>query len=237
MRIAFTTNVWGRFEILNVWNKAVEHIKKAYPDIDIIKIACGSEGHKSRKYCETLGMEYIESKNRPLAQKNNNRLRFTKKFKPDYVILLGSDDIINLTLFEKYLELIAKGFDLIELKDIYYFNAPDGKAAYCRGYTNFRKGEPIAPGRVISKKLLDKYDWNLWTGTQSPDYYAYKKLKDIKNKVSISLIYSKMALLDIKSKNNITPFKVRNNNYLIDAEQFLETCFPYLQDDINELHS
>lgn len=219
MRIAITTMTWKRPSVFSVWAAATRRLIRNFPNVDIIVTVAGSEGARSRERVEKFGFEYIEAPNFPIGKKANMRLKFTSTFNPDYVLLLGDDDILSDDVFQYYLDRIKDGFDEIAPLDIYYYISWLKTCAYSQGYVDHRKGEPVAVGRMLSKRVLNKAKWSLWADKESQylDNHAIQNLKNIvKRPHYYRLSKTGGVILDMKTAHNMTKFQWRKNYSKID---------------------
>ncbi len=192
------TVFWKRYDLFKMF---VRHHQRMGLDILVI----GSEGEKSKKFCEDLGCIYIEHPNSPLHLKFNRRVKyFLNQEKYSHLILLGSDDFIDDVVLSEIKEL-SKKYDVISWKDIYYHNIKNGNSMYSNGYKGTsRSGEPLAPGRCISKKVVKQLKGNLWStnGPATPDANVWGKLKKVKNKINVSCKEIGGVIVDVKSGIN-----------------------------------
>ena len=79
------------------------NLKEELKDVlNLELVAVGSEGDKSKNICEESGFNYFEYENQPMSEKWNFGLQMTKKFNPDAVIIIGSDDLIDKPLLKFY---------------------------------------------------------------------------------------------------------------------------------------
>jgi len=211
--------VWKRHDIFQMFINSFHRLREV--DVDLICCAAGSEGEVSRKLCQDNGIHYIETLNQPLGKKANTRLQFTKKFDPDYVIFLGSDDIMSTQTLLRYITWANLGYDLINPLDIYFFDNDTKSMLYCKGYDNHRIGEPLAVGRMAHKSLLDQLGWKLWNDNTRLGLDGHsKKLCDISKKQKIFKLKDEgLFICDIKGKESISKFQKRSNNeYISNAE-------------------
>ena len=212
--ILIATVMWGRFDLFKMF---VEHHKKFGFDILVI----GSEGDKSKNLCENLGCIYIEHPNSPLLSKFNKRIDFFMSHEEySHILLLGSDDFID----KKGLDVIVdktKDFDIIQWKDIYFYDVLSNQCVYSKGYERGpRVGEPLAPGRCISRKVINKLNGKLWdtNRTYSPDGNLWSKLKKFKKSIILSCKNEGAIIVDVKTEINKTSFNViksLNNKQLV----------------------
>jgi len=231
LRITFITGMWKRPEVFEMFAKGIEKIQSQWSNMDIQCVVAGSEGVHSRSLCEKYNFYYIETPNQPLARKMNTTVTKAKDLESDYVICLGSDDIIHPDLFAKYLELINDGYDYIGVTDWYFYDTNTKKSLYWGGYKEkWRKGHTCGAGRVLSKWLLDKWDWKIWEDQQSHilDNSMQDKLNNTGHRsYTFSLKKEGLYGLDIKSSTNMTPFKKWDNANYIDTNA-LKGVFDYV---------
>ena len=224
MKISIVTATWQRPEVFELFAKGV----KALP-YDLNVCVSGSEGNVSKERVEKHGFKYIEYPNHPLASKMNAALSLAKG--SDYVICVGSDDIIHPDLFAYYLKQMQKGFDFIGALDWYFYDTVSLQSIYWGGYLEpYRKGATCGAGRVLSKAFIDSCNWSVWEDSHSKvlDNSMDAKLKTGKYKThTFSLKENGLFGLDIKSSTNMTPFEVWNNSEYIDSN-IIKTKFDYL---------
>jgi glycosyltransferase involved in cell wall biosynthesis len=209
MIISVVTGVWKRPEVFKLFAKGIKAIP--YP-LNVIVV--GSEKHRSRKLVEDEGFTYIEHKNRPLSNKMNAAMQAAKG--SDYVICMGSDDIISPDLFSLYYRYMVDGYEAIGLTDLYFYELETGKAIYWGGYSDYRKGKTVGAARCISGEVLDWWEWKAWDDNLNKYLDSSMKLEGL-NLKKISLKETNLLAVDIKSKTNITPFKLWDNSTYIDS--------------------
>jgi len=209
------TGMWKRPEVFEIFAK---HTKTLGIDV----IVAGSEGKKSRNLAEKYGFHYIEIENDPLAAKMNATTLKAKELKYTHVICVGSDDLLSKELIDEYLTLMRKGYDYIGVTDFYFYELESGKAAYWGGYRDRNRiGHTAGAGRVISKTLLDEWDWMPWDDKDSKylDNSMQNKLRSsIHPKTTFSLKGKGLLAVDIKSQVNMTPFELWDNTLYIEPK-------------------
>jgi hypothetical protein len=171
LTLVLLTCVWKRPRltkiILSYYSKLKEEVKNT---VDLEFVAVGSEGNKSRSICEDAGFHYYEYENQPMSKKWQHGLEMTKKYNPDAVIIVGSDDIITKEIIDFYIEKINLGHLLIGIKDFYIYESSLKKLAHWRGYGKLndahRMDETIGLGRCLARPLLDKIKFDVWGGLE-----------------------------------------------------------------------
>lgn len=209
-KIVVATLLWKRHEIFRVWSEALREATHDLLDVEVL--VAGSEGEQSRELVESFGFHYLETPNAPIGRKANLRLQACEALDPDYVILCGSDDIVSTKTFERYRELAEAGVDEVTIEDIYYLNSHTGEMAYSPGYVDHRRGEPVAPWRMVSRWLCDELKWKGWNEQERLflDSHIYRRLSAIRHtEERLHLERDGLFVLDIKSQVNMTPWRMR----------------------------
>jgi hypothetical protein len=154
--------------------------------------------------CEKYGVEWCMHENEPLGAKKNYGLAQAMKKDFDYLIEIGSDDILK----NEFLTLYPWDRDLMALGDFIMLNTEDGE---CRRLSK-REGH-YGVGRAISKSAIEKTH-PIW-----PDKYS----KGLDNRSTFHLarkgvlekryFNSEPVAIDLKSEVNIWPFESRGMEY------------------------
>ena len=228
MKVCIITAVWKRPEIFNIFAEAIKSLEG-----DITVCVAGSEGKKSKDMVEKHGFQYVETPNNPLGVKMNQAAILASQTDADYYLLMGSDDIINQALYDKYMHVASKRWDYIYLKDSYFYDTKSKKAMYWAGYNRDRaKSElrlALGCGRLISKRRMIRVRWQPWMNNKYHDLldtgFDEKMMltKDISMPIRIE--GTDMAILDIKSAVNMTCFAPWDNTKEIDKEEIFK-LFP-----------
>jgi len=225
LRLVIGTMIWKRFDVFQFWCDHIKRLQNECQEIEIIAIAVGSEGESSRKIAEKNGVYYTECQNLPLSRKANARLMFAKQFNPDYIMFLGSDDIISTSLLKTYFHFMQQGIDIIEINDLYYFDIKTKSAAYCDGYSfGRRKGEPMAVARCIKNVVAIVFNWQLWNEKtkSSPDSNIFKMISQYNFSRKRITINGQHLVLDIKG-GGINNFNINKQNWhSINNQEFLK---------------
>jgi hypothetical protein len=203
-KIVIATMLWKRHDLFRAWAKC---IKIACPGAEVL--VAGSEGKLSRRLVERHGFHYLETPNAPLGRKANLRFKACKDLDPDFVVLCGSDDIVSPGTWEFYKVCAREGIEEVAFQDIYYLHSHSGQMGYSPGYLGHRRGEPIAPWRMLSRRVCEKLGWHGWAEGERLylDQHIYRRLKNIPH--SRARLYQRednLFMLDIKSQVNLSPW-------------------------------
>lgn len=134
------TAIWKRPEITRI---CFEGLKK----LPLDKVICVVSEQWAKDLCDEYGFIWVEEENLPLGNKWNAGIKEVMKHDFDYLLQLGSDNLISPQIFDYYSELMEKGIDFFGTKQIYFLEGDKAKL-----HTN---GECYGAARVFSKKMLD----------------------------------------------------------------------------------
>ena len=152
-KLVFIIAIYKRHHLTKQVLAYYKNLKKKY-GFEIV--VAGSEGDVSRKIAN--GCHYIETPNFPIAEKNNAMMLEAKKFNPDAVVLLGSDDFICENIINHYYKLIEKRENKVfGFTDLYFYGLHEGLL------THFDVGnKSYGAGRYFPRAVLDAMDWKGW---------------------------------------------------------------------------
>lgn len=100
--------------------------------------------------CKKYGIDYVMHKNEPLGEKKNVGLTYAMLKSWDYLLEIGSDDLLKTEILEVYRPFIEKGVDFFGVKDFIYINSDDGQ---CRRY---QSDTTYGAARCISRKVIER---------------------------------------------------------------------------------
>lgn len=231
IKLAIVTSVWQRPDIFEMFARGIKHLINNCTQFDITVIVSGSEGEKSKSMVANHGFNYIEIPNTPLADKVNATTQACKDIGIDYVLCVGSDDVMSPGLLNEYAIYMRKGIDFIGVTDCYFYDTVTKKSLYWAGYREpYRIGNTVGPFRALSARLLSLWDWRPWDNKHSAmlDTSMQEKLKAHPHTShAFNMRNIGMYALDIKSSTNMTPFRKWDNSVYID-NSFIKKEFGYV---------
>lgn len=190
--------VWKRPEITEICFMGVDRLRKSglFPIEAFAVISEASMVPLCRKY----SIDYCFHDNQPLGEKKNFGLMQSLYKQWDYMIEIGSDDLLKTELLNAYAPYFGKR-DVIGLNSFYYLNSEDLE---CRHYSN---PSLFGIGRAISRHAVEHvgklWDDALVKGLDNYSTYNLMKCGFLDTRISRPLA------IDIKSEVNIWKF-----NYL-----------------------
>ena len=146
--IAFVTCNYKRPEILQIYCEGVDRLR-SQTNVKIISIIIGDENDITPQY-DCIHKVYS---NDFLTTRFNVGCGIAKEYNPDYVMIMGSDDIFSIEILNHMTE--HDGVDFMAIRDIYLFNLDkDTKSELVYLKTNM-----IGCCRMLSNTLLNSVGW------------------------------------------------------------------------------
>ena len=198
MKIAVHVPVFGRRQAFSIFAEWAHRN-------DLSPVVCIVSNMQDQLVCENEGFAYVQSPNEPFGVKLQTGLAYARRLDFDALLLMGSDD--TLDGLDKYREALDT-HDFIACGDCHFQEIGTGRKGYWPGYTNFRKGEPAGAGRCFRRDLLDKLDWDIWTGCpeRGADSYQWTRLHTVDHSKKIFFKGDGVILTDYKDKDSRTSF-------------------------------
>jgi hypothetical protein len=154
MKLLFFIPVWKRPEITEICFMGIYRLRRlGIHDISALAIISEEE---MKPLCEKYGIEWCFYKNSPLGEKKNFGVQEAMKRDFDYLIEMGSDDLLK----NEFLNLYTWDYPVMGLNDFIIINSEDGR---CRRISG--KALCFGPGRAISREALQS--GNLWSDKQN----------------------------------------------------------------------
>lgn len=192
--------VWKRPHITELCFAGLERLRE-HPDFEIDVLAVISE-ESMIPLCEKYNVKWVMTANEPLGRKKNFGLSACRAYSFDYLLEIGSDDLILNELLDSYKPYIGK-WDIFGINDAAYI---DSKSGTCRRLISFHS--TYGAGRMISRETLEKVGFQLWKptaqrGLDNNSLFALGK---------VGVKYQKVppmdfpGVIDVKSETNIWGF-------------------------------
>jgi hypothetical protein len=207
MKLGILTAVWQRYDVLETFKEGIERLKQ-HSNIEIEVVAVGSEGKKSANACKEF--HYVPFKNKPLSNKWNAGMLKMKELNVDYVLCLGSDDLMCNNALDKYIEAMEQGFDFIGLLDCFIYDTKTNDLRFWVGYNGKRIGETAGIGRCLSSRLLEQMSYLPWGDgiDRGLDGAMFKELKNINHTQKLfGCLKDNIFAVDLKDSQSLTGFQ------------------------------
>lgn len=212
MKIAVATCVYKRHEVFKIFLKNFKKNQQALKGVIDFSLWIAGDINKELRSFELIksgdGINWLHHENEPLSNKWNALINTLKTVEFDYLLILGSDDILSSVCFLKYYQLTRSGHDYIGFHDFFLLSPETMKMKYWHGFTRDRRGETTGAGRLIHKSLIENADWRLWDdGLNSGlDASMTKHLKPV-NPYGLWCKRDGVAMVDIKTAVNIWTYE------------------------------
>jgi hypothetical protein len=140
--------------------------------------------------------------NYPLGKKKNYGLKAASEYQFDYLLEIGSDDIITNELLDQYLNYFGYN-EFFGISDIAYIESESGE---CRRLISH--STTYGAGRCISREILEKAKWKLWKDdlNRGLDNDSTRKINNLGYKFTKVEPLDQPCLIDVKSQENIWKF-------------------------------
>lgn len=198
MKFAVITANYKRPKIFALWCASMDRLRKDCGDFPVIV----TSGAEDKKICENHGIYHITLPNIPVTKKFRTSLLTAKGLDVDYVMVVGSDDIISTETMKVFISKMEEGYDLITLHDIYFYA---NFAQYDNILVHYTTEKQMGLCRTVNKRVLDSVDWNMWPQYRNKglDFLARKTIEP---KVKTHCIIDNAKVFDVKSELNINRF-------------------------------
>jgi hypothetical protein len=193
-KLVFIIAIYQRHDLTKI---VLDYYRKLSKKYGFTVVVAGSEGQISKDLAK--GLVYIETENNPLTAKNNAMMLKAKEFKPDAVVLLGSDDLICENVIQWYYSLDTN--KVMGFADIYFYSTQHKITSYLHLDKHF------GAGRYYPKSVLDKCNFKAWTSklNKGCDNNSEKYLRGLDVEFErIQLDKINGFLIDIKHDYNIS---------------------------------
>jgi len=151
MKILFYTCVWGRPLITRLCFDGIKRVINECPDFIMSAHVCVSE-----KWAADLALEYgftvSWSENKPVGRKHNKGVADILDLEWDYLLQVGSDDVLDARLLDIYGPWLDKRLDVLGVCNAYL---TDGRTCKRVG----RAPNMVGAGRMISKRAIKRAGW------------------------------------------------------------------------------
>lgn len=200
--VVFVTAVWGRLAVTRVWwAAAVRSALQLNAKGIKTRIVVGGSEPEHRALCEENGGEWVETPNRPLGAKWNNICEAAfKETDSEYMLVLGSDDVMSPAMVDGYVIPIKKGTPYAGLQSCNFYNTANGRLF---NFSQF--GVTVGCGRLLHRNLLKLAEYRPWNETKEKGLDRSMDDKILRGNVLVEKLTTNVArwIVDIKSQENI----------------------------------
>lgn len=203
-KILMYTAMYGRHSIFDIMYAGFRACRDHWSnqlDISLFVVASTDE---DCNYLSSLGIDYVRHENKPIGRKFSRGLCDILTLTDfDYLMPLGSDDVINPDLFDYYLVEIQKGTRYFGTHSIALLHPETSRAKIFRIPEGNRIGM-IGPGRMIHRSIVEHFNGYLWPAeNKGLTLYSNTRITTIADPVVIYPQNNEVLMFDIKSDDNI----------------------------------
>ncbi len=213
-KLCIITTNYGRDNILDLYLYGIDRLR-IQCDIQIVSIVVGD----ITKVTEKHDVIHIPHANHPLTTKFNVACQKAREYNPDYVMVMGSDDLMSKEVLDY---IISKSnADFIGIRDIYLYSL-DPKHLNQMMYL---KSNIVGCGRTISRAVMDKVNWKPWNieRDRGVDQVLWRTMeKHIKTQELFYVQDIGGYLVDVKTEESMNDFGRWHKNQRIPAAPVLE---------------
>ena len=221
----------------NITTETVKMLEKqSYPFYKIILVG---DTDSEENIAKQLNCHFVKHANSPLSKKVQAGIDEARKFNPDAVVVSGSDDWLSYKWNETYIKYIDN-FDIIGNKNwlvLQILNDSDIKLV--SGNYNNNRRDPIGAGRTITRRILDKMNWQIYNFNKESSLDSYSFNAMLKMDAKVKLLDDPDAVIcSIKSYwNCINPFNenIKPSNYMHNYKDEFNKLFPGADKQLKEL--
>jgi len=219
-KILTFTPVWRRPEIFEICLQGLKRLQAYQPEVFNIRPFFIVSEPEAADQVERYGFDHMYCKNDPLGAKKNTGLKYAyKHFDFDYIMEMGSDDLVTNTYLHFIEAHMAAGTFTFHPSNVWFIDTRTGKTAY------FTTEKILGAGRLISRKAIatmmaNKSDIWINEKNRGMDTCSFHALNAAGFK-NVILKTDNIYTLDLKSDENINPIMSLNPSHL-SAEQILK---------------
>jgi len=207
IRILTFTPVWRRPQVFEICLKGLKRLQEYKPETFAVRPFFIVSEPAAAEQVERYGFDFIYWENKPLGLKKNMGLRYAmNSFDFDYLMEVGSDDLIANSLLDVLNPYFTQETPQITPQSVWFIDVVTGKAAF------WTTSVVLGAGRCISRAALELFSpaYELWEPliNRGMDSHSWRNLqkKGIGN--ILVPLRSRVYNLDLKSEVNINSLDV-----------------------------
>jgi hypothetical protein len=195
----------GRLPVLKIFCAGIKRLRED-TGLDIPVVCVGDP--VGAETCQSYDITHIEHPNNPLTGKFNRACQELYK-KVEYVMIMGSDNLISNKAFLAVVEEAEKGTDLIGFDSIYFYGL-DGECKDKLVY--FRHTTVLGVGRTVSARVLNNLYWKPW-GREQNRAIDTCMLDSVRPFVRTRTLLSHHFLVDLKTSWNLNSMNIWHKKF------------------------
>jgi len=139
--------------VLDLFLASIERLRTLAGDFPVV---CVSD-EEDKSTCAKNAVVHITQANKPVSLKWNTGFKYLRDLgNVDYVMIVGSDDLISSALMLNLIDAMNKDYDLIGIRSIYFY----GAYGQNRGkLIHISRAGILGVCRTIHRRVLDNINW------------------------------------------------------------------------------
>lgn len=218
MSLCININVWRR---PHVFRNVLASIR-AQVDAPKIEILCAVSPDDpdlltNERSCYEFGAIPVSTPNLPLSNKANALTLESRKYEFDYLMKLGSDDVLSPNFVSSTLEHADGGYGW-GWADCYFWGPIEKRLYYWPGYGK-RRQESIGAGRVVRRDVLEMLNWQTheFGLSRNLDKSFTDRLASVGVSLSFGHLPANVYIVDCKDEVSITPMEAFEKGSLVEV--------------------
>jgi len=206
MTFGFLTINYKRPQILKLFCASIKRLRA---DVGInFPVICVSEAVDA-PVCSEYEIGHIVHPNNPSSEKWNVGCDYLRQLAVEYVVIIGSDDIMSTQCLRNIMSEMENDVDVIGVKGIFVY---DTDGMYRGKLKNITSKHLLGVGKTINKRVLDAVNWRPWE-CSVPRNYGTDALcaRKIAPYVKTTAVVDGV-IVDCKSQESLNKFTMFENN-------------------------
>lgn len=155
MRLGICTINHGRQKILHLYLASIKRLRENVEDEIVVVVVSGEE---DKDLCGRYDVHHITRPNKPTSVKWDVGCAWLREQEVNYVMILGSDDVVSTPLMLNILHEMRNGYSVIGIKEIFFYGT---YGRYNGLLLRFICKKISGVAKTISKEIMDKIDWKI----------------------------------------------------------------------------
>ncbi len=213
MKIGIVTINYNRPRVLDLWLASTDRLRKECGSMPVVVVS----EREDAAACAKHGVHHIYQGNNPVSFKWNTGVQWLMERGVDYVMIVGSDDIVSNDLMRNIQAATGCGYDVIGVDKLYFYGNIRGRSSV---FIPLQSHRMLGVCRTISRSVLEPINGVICPKGVGSGMDALVT-KTIAPHVRSTKIVEGMVV-DVKSRRNINrlTYWVGKIPHRLPAEQF-----------------
>jgi hypothetical protein len=201
--LSICTALWRRRRLAPIWWRAIRRVCTRFAAHNIrADVWVGGSEPWHERLARANGARWVPAENRPLGRKWNTVVQEACLKRPDFLMILGSDDFLGDGVIDRYAALLHDGWLHLGLCGCYMWEPATGRLGLFQpSVAPF--GQPIGAGRVVARTFLTRSYYRPWLDELNSRMDADMALRcqlPVGHRLPVS---PEVMAVDVKTRDNI----------------------------------